>query len=96
MNKVKQEFQNWFKQQSFYQNLVFIHGDRLFNFDRIDGYSILSVQIAWLTWQEQQKKIDVIEQITNENSRLLESIVLEKIKGVLGIESKHPCWEADK
>lgn len=60
MNKVKQEFQNWFKQQSFYQNLVFIHGDRLFNFDRIDGYSILSVQIAWLTWQEQQKKIDVI------------------------------------
>lgn len=66
------------------------------------------VQFAWLVWQEQQKKIDVIEQIINENPGLLESIVLEEIKGVLGIEQnpqritesirvwKHPYWETDK
>lgn len=45
------EFQNWFMQQPFYEKLVFMHGDRVFDFDfAVDEYRILSVQIAWATW----------------------------------------------
>ncbi|MHA3052574.1 hypothetical protein [Acinetobacter sp. ANC 4640] len=52
------QFEAWFQQQSFYLNLRFIHGERLFIFDAQDGYVVQAVQIAWMTWQEQQKRID--------------------------------------
>ena len=43
--------EEWFKQQDFYANLRFIHGDRIFNRDG-DTYKILIVQVAWLAWSK--------------------------------------------
>ncbi|MHA3052507.1 hypothetical protein [Acinetobacter sp. ANC 4640] len=55
---MRSKFEEWFQQQPFYLNLRFIHGERLFIFDAQDGYVVQAVQIAWATWQEQQKRID--------------------------------------
>ena len=60
---MKSKFEEWFQLQSFYLNLRFIHGERLFIFDVQDGYVVQAVQIAWMTWQEQQKRIDAIQSV---------------------------------
>lgn len=45
------DFQTWFKQQPFYEKLIFVHGDRLFDFDMSeDSYRVMPVQVAWVTW----------------------------------------------
>lgn len=55
-------FETWFRQQSFYKNLVFIHGDRLFDFDSsVDEYRTLGVQIAWVTWQHLHETLQAVE-----------------------------------
>ena len=54
---MKSKFEQWFKQQPFYLNLRFIHGDQIFTSEN-SVYRVLAVQIAWMTWQEQQKRID--------------------------------------
>lgn len=58
---MKSKFEEWFQQQHFYLNLRFIHGERLFIFDAQDGYVVQAVQIAWATWQEQQKWLDELK-----------------------------------
>ena len=58
---MKSKFEEWFKQQPFYLNLRFIHGDRLFISEN-SVYRVLAVQIAWATWREQQKRIDELKQ----------------------------------
>lgn len=57
----KEKFEEWFQQQSFYLNLRFIHGDRLFASEN-GVYQILAVQIGWEAWQEQQKRIDELQE----------------------------------
>lgn len=54
---MKSKFEAWFQQQPFYLNLCFIHGDQLFTSEN-GVYRVLAVQIAWATWQEQQKWLD--------------------------------------
>ncbi|MHA3062529.1 hypothetical protein [Acinetobacter sp. ANC 4641] len=67
---MKSKFEEWFQQQPFYLNLRFIHGDQLFTSEN-GVYRVLAVQIAWATWQEQQKWLDealqLIKSIKSEN-----------------------------
>ncbi|MHA3083756.1 hypothetical protein ACX1NX_11450 [Acinetobacter sp. ANC 5383] len=60
---MKSKFEEWFQLQPFYLNLRFIHGERLFIFDAQDGYVVQAVQIAWATWQEQQKQIATLDKL---------------------------------
>lgn len=51
-------FEEWFKFQPFYAKLVYIHGDRIFDFDMSEQtYHCLPVNIAWITWQEKEHKL---------------------------------------
>lgn len=51
-------FEEWFKFQPFYAKLVYIHGDRIFDFDMSEQtYHCLPVNIAWITWQEKETKL---------------------------------------
>lgn len=43
------EFEKWFKDQDFYTNMRFIHGDKLFDKDG-DVYRVLPVQMTYLAW----------------------------------------------
>lgn len=55
-------FEEWFKFQLFYAKLVYIHGDRIFDFDMSEQtYHCLPVNIAWLTWQERQREVDKLQ-----------------------------------
>lgn len=55
----KDDFEQWFKFQPFYPKLVYIHGDRLFDFDASDNtYRTLPVNMTWILWQELQKKLE--------------------------------------
>ena len=67
---MKSKFEEWFQQQPFYLNLRFIHGDRLFISEN-SVYRVLAVQIAWLAWQEQQKRIDELESKVTDLSKNL-------------------------
>lgn len=49
---MRDEFQEWFKSQSFYQQLIYIHGDSLFLFDDDIGYRTLVVQVAWVAYNK--------------------------------------------
>lgn len=49
-------FEKWFKDQDFYTNMRFIHGDRLFDKDG-DIYRVLPVQIAYQGWNARQSEI---------------------------------------
>ena len=53
----KEWFEHTVKSTSKYQNLVFIHGERLFIMEN-GQYKIAAVQLAWEIHQEQQKQID--------------------------------------
>lgn len=44
------EFETWFVAQSFYNKLVFIHGERLF-IRRDAEYQILTVEVAYRAYQ---------------------------------------------
>ena len=55
-------FEEWFKFQPFYAKLVYIHGDRIFDFDMSEQtYHCLPVNISWLTWQERQSEVDELQ-----------------------------------
>lgn len=47
---MKSKFETWFTQQYFYNQLKYIHGDRLFDFDDGVGYRNLSVQIGYVAF----------------------------------------------
>lgn len=49
------EFEKWFKDQNFYTNMRFIHGDKLFDKDG-DVYRVLPVQMTYLAWSEQRQR----------------------------------------
>ena len=51
-------FQEWFKTQPFYSDLLIQFGDAIFDFERVDqSYRKLPVNIAWITWQEKETKL---------------------------------------
>ena len=50
-------FEQWFRQQDFYTNMMFIYGNRLFDHDG-DFYRLLTVHIAYQAWQDRQAELD--------------------------------------
>ena len=60
------EFEKWFKDQDFYTNMRFIHGDKLFDKDG-DVYRILPVQMTYRGWSTQrQRSKDEFVELTQE------------------------------
>ena len=49
------DFEKWFKDQDFYTNMRFIHGDKLFDKDG-DVYRVLPVQMTYQGWSEQRQR----------------------------------------
>lgn len=49
------EFEKWFKDQDFYTNMRFIHGDKLFDKDG-DVYRVLPVQMTYQGWSTQRQR----------------------------------------
>ena len=49
------DFEKWFKDQDFYTNMRFIHGDELFDKDG-DVYRVLPVQMTYRGWSEQRQR----------------------------------------
>ena len=47
---MKSKFEAWFTQQYFYNQLKYIHGDRLFDFDDGVGYRNLTVQVGYMAF----------------------------------------------
>ena len=60
------DFEKWFKDQDFYTNMRFIHGDKLFDKDG-DFYRVLPVQMTYQGWNTQrQRSKDEFVAITQE------------------------------
>lgn len=60
------DFEKWFKDQDFYTNMRFIHGDKLFDKDG-DVYRVLPVQMTYQGWSSQrQRSKDEFVEITQE------------------------------
>ena len=60
------EFEKWFKDQDFYTNMRFIHGDKLFDKDG-DVYRVLPVQMTYQGWSTQrQRSKDEFVELTQE------------------------------
>lgn len=49
------DFEKWFKDQVFYTNMRFIHGDKLFDKDG-DVYRVLPVQMTYQGWNTQRQR----------------------------------------
>ncbi|ASN69653.1 hypothetical protein 7F8_48 [uncultured Caudovirales phage] len=49
------DFERWFKDQDFYANMRFIHGDKLFDKDG-DVYRVLPVQMTYQGWSSQRQR----------------------------------------
>ena len=49
------DFEKWFKDQDFYTNMRFIHGDKLFDKDG-DVYRVLPVQMVYQGWNTQRQR----------------------------------------
>lgn len=49
------DFEKWFKDQDFYANMRFIHGDKLFDKDG-DIYRVLPVQMVYQGWNTQRQR----------------------------------------
>lgn len=49
------EFEKWFKDQDFYTNMRFIHGDKLFDKDG-GAYRVLPVQMTYQGWSSQRQR----------------------------------------
>ncbi|WP_180122873.1 hypothetical protein [Acinetobacter sp. YH12086] len=49
------DFEKWFKDQDFYTNMRFIHGDKLFDKDG-DVYRVLLVQMSYQAWGSQRQR----------------------------------------
>ena len=60
------DFEKWFKDQDFYTNMRFIHGDKLFDKDG-DVYRVLPVQMTYQGWSAQrQRSKDEFVELTQE------------------------------
>nr|WP_227554934.1 hypothetical protein [Acinetobacter lwoffii] len=60
------DFEKWFKDQDFYTNMRFIHGDKLFDRDG-DVYRVLPVQMVYQGWNTQrQRSKDEFVELTQE------------------------------
>lgn len=60
-------FEEWFKQQDFYENMMFVHGDRLFDND--EGiYRLLPVRIAHKAWVDQKASCKQSEDIKQDEN----------------------------
>ena len=60
------DFEKWFKDQDFYANMRFIHGDKLFDKDG-DVYRVLPVQMVYQGWNTQrQRSKDEFVELTQE------------------------------
>jgi len=71
-------FEEWFKFQPFYAKLVYIHGDRIFDFDMSEQtYHCLPVNIAWLTWQERQGEVDELQKRVDDLEKSQNSLELK-------------------
>ena len=49
------DFEKWFKDQDFYANMRFIHGDKLFDKGG-DVYRVLPVQMTYQGWSSQRQR----------------------------------------
>jgi len=75
-------FEQWFRQQDFYTNMMFIYGNRLFDHDG-DFYRLLTVHIAYQAWQDRQAELkDLMQRIGPEvpNNPTSDEIEAEQIK----------------
>ena len=75
-------FEQWFRQQDFYTNMMFIYGNKLFDHDG-DFYRVLAVHIAYQAWQDRQAEFEgFIQKIGPEvpNNSTSDEIKEEKIK----------------
>lgn len=45
---IREEFEAFFTTQPFFNNLKYMHGDRLFDFDQGIGYRNLTVQVGYV------------------------------------------------
>ncbi len=52
----RKEFETFFAAQSFYLQLRFIYGERLFDFDIGVGYRNLTVQVGYVCWCKEDKE----------------------------------------
>lgn len=94
MDKCREAFEKWFKtteSYDFLKQMNYFNIDLFtFNKDR-NQYQHSAVQIAYMTWQEQQKRIDELNQ-QNEKCRLdhaaykkgVKNIIHEKLKQIEG------------
>lgn len=53
---MKEQFEAFFKDQPFYLQLKYIHGDRLFDFDAGIGYRNLTVQVGYVCWCKEDRE----------------------------------------
>lgn len=68
-------FQEWFKTQPFYGDLLIQFGDAIFDFERVDqSYRKLPVNIAWITWQEKEKMLEGQRWLIVEASKKIDRI----------------------
>ena len=92
------EFEKWFKDQDFYTNMRFIHGDKLFDKDG-DVYRVLPVQMTYQGWSTQrQRSKDEFVELTQEwhtkgwNARQAEIDELQKQVDALKVLAQ-TFWE---
>lgn len=52
----RSDYENWFEKQSFYHQMLFIHGGKLFDFDEGIGYRTLPVQIGYVAYLREDKE----------------------------------------
>jgi len=98
------DFEKWFKDQDFYTNMRFIHGDRLFDKDG-DVYRVLPVQIAYQGWNARQSEIGELkaqlECCRRENAVLLgkvgegEKRIDKYRKLTISIRNEFDLWSND-
>ena len=55
------KFEQWFRQQDFYTNMMFIYGNKLFDHDG-DFYRVLAVHIAYQAWKDRQAEFEGLMQ----------------------------------
>ena len=77
---MKSKFEAWFEQQYFYNQLKYIHGDRLFDFDDGVGYRNLTVQVGYVAFCGRDAECVLGGAQTSENQP--ESIVVDRADGV--------------
>lgn len=53
---MREQFEKFFMAQSFYLQMKYIYGERLFDFDQGIGYRNLTVQIAYVCWCKEDKE----------------------------------------